>query len=51
MAGCEICLGFVTPSFWAATQTLGGSGAAGRWKGIQNFFGNFAGIISTYLTN
>jgi MFS family permease len=50
MAGCGICLGIVTPSFWATTQTLAGPSAAGRWMGIQNFFGNFAGITAPVVT-
>jgi len=50
MAGCGACLGIITPSFWAATQTLAGPGAAGRWMGIQNFFGNFAGITAPIVT-
>src|ERR1043166_1599461 len=29
---------------WTITQTLAGPGASGRWTGLQNFIGNFAGI-------
>ncbi len=28
---------------WAASQTLAGPLAAGRWTGMQNFIGNLAG--------
>src|ERR1700746_1627170 len=40
MGGYGICLGIVTPSFWATTQTLAGPEAAARWMGVQNFFAN-----------
>src|SRR5215470_7308228 len=35
---------------FAFSQTLAGSHAAGRWSGMQNGFGNFAGIIGPALT-
>jgi hypothetical protein len=35
---------------WAITQTLAGPQAAGRWTGLQNFFGNLAGVIAPALT-
>src|SRR5581483_4338214 len=35
---------------WAVTQTLAGPYAAGRWAGVQNFVGNFAGWIAPILT-
>jgi MFS family permease len=31
-------------------QTLAGPRAAGQWVGVQNFFGNLAGIIAPYAT-
>jgi MFS family permease len=31
-------------------QTLAGPRAAGRWVGVQNFFGNLAGIVAPYAT-
>jgi MFS family permease len=34
---------------WAVTQTLAGPGAAGRWTGLQNFFGNLAGVVAPAL--
>jgi len=37
-------------SGWAVTQTLAGPAAAGRWAGVQNFVGNFAGWIAPILT-
>lgn len=45
-AGAGLC----TSNLWAITQTLAGPSAAGKWTGLQNFVGNFAGIISPWLT-
>jgi ACS family D-galactonate transporter-like MFS transporter len=45
-AGAGLC----TSNLWAITQTLAGPLAAGKWTGLQNFVGNFAGIISPWLT-
>lgn len=42
--------GLCTSNLWAITQTLAGPQAAGKWTGIQNFVGNFAGVISPALT-
>jgi ACS family D-galactonate transporter-like MFS transporter len=36
--------GLCTSNLWAITQTLAGPLAAGKWTGVQNFAGNFAGI-------
>ena len=35
---------------FAFAQTLAGSEAAGRWSGMQNGFGNFAGVLGPALT-
>ncbi len=35
---------------WAFCQTLAGAEAAGRWTGLQNGLGNFAGVIGPALT-
>lgn len=45
-AGAGLC----TSNLWAITQTLAGPRAAGKWTGLQNFVGNFAGIVSPALT-
>jgi MFS transporter, ACS family, D-galactonate transporter len=45
-AGAGMC----TSNLWAITQTLAGPLAAGKWTGLQNFAGNFAGIASPVLT-
>jgi MFS family permease len=49
---CLACLsyGVFSSNLWAVTQTLAGPAAAGKWTGIQNCFGNMAGIVAPYLT-
>lgn len=42
--------GLCTSNLWAITQTLAGPLAAGKWTGLQNFVGNFAGMVSPVLT-
>lgn len=43
-------MGISTSNIWAMTQTMAGSEMVGRWTGIQNFVGNFAGAIAPWLT-
>ena len=45
-----LCLGPACSNSWAVPQTLAGPAAAGRWTGVQNFVGNFAGWIAPILT-
>jgi MFS family permease len=45
-----ICLGLFSSNHWALTQTLAGPEAAGKWTGIENCLGNFAGITAPWLT-
>ena len=42
--------GLGTPMLFTITQTLAGPRAAGQWMGLQNFFGNLAGILCPILT-
>jgi MFS family permease len=42
--------GLFSSNVWAITQTLAGPGAAGKWTGIQNTFGNVAGILAPRVT-
>ncbi len=42
--------GVFTSSHWAITQTLAGPAAVGRWTGLQNFFGNLAGVVAPMVT-
>jgi MFS transporter, ACS family, D-galactonate transporter len=41
--------GLTAPNLYACAQTLAGPPAAGRWIGVQNTFGNIAGIIGPVL--
>jgi MFS family permease len=43
-------LGTGNANVWTFTQTLAGPSAVGRWAGLQNGFGNFAGVIGPALT-
>jgi ACS family D-galactonate transporter-like MFS transporter len=42
--------GMCGSNLWGITQTLAGPKTAGRWTGLQNFFGNLAGVIGPTLT-
>ena len=43
-------MGMCSSNLWAVTQTLAGVQTAGKWTGVQNFMGNFAGIVGPALT-
>jgi MFS transporter, ACS family, D-galactonate transporter len=45
-----ICLGVNGAHCWAVTQTLAGPLVSGRWTGVQNFVGNFAGAFAPAIT-
>lgn len=45
-----VAMGMSSSNIWAMTQTMAGSEMVGRWTGVQNFFGNFAGALSPWLT-
>jgi len=42
--------GMTTSNHWGVTQTLAGPSAAGKWTGMQNAFGNVAGITMPAIT-
>jgi ACS family D-galactonate transporter-like MFS transporter len=44
------CGGISGSNVWAISQTLAGPKTAGRWTGLQNFFGNLAGVLGPALT-
>jgi MFS family permease len=44
------CFGFYTSNVYAITQTLAGPRAAGKWTGVQNGFGNLAGVAAPWFT-
>lgn len=48
-AAC-LTFGLCTSNHWAITQTIAGPAAAGKWTGMQNGFGNLAGVAAPYLT-
>ncbi|HKF98148.1 MAG TPA: MFS transporter, partial [Steroidobacteraceae bacterium] len=50
MAGCGVGIGIFTPALFASAQTLAGPQAIGRWFGIQNCFGNLAGMTAPLVT-
>src|SRR6266496_1538312 len=41
--------GFSNSQTWTIAQTLAGPNASGKWTGIQNFMGNFAGILGPII--
>lgn len=43
-------LGAVGPHIFATAQTLAGPHAAGKWVGVQNAFGNLAGVTGPIIT-
>jgi MFS transporter, ACS family, D-galactonate transporter len=43
-------LGMPSSNVFAMTQTIAGSGAAGRWTGMQNGLSNLSGIVAPWLT-
>jgi MFS family permease len=42
--------GLYSSNVFAITQTLAGPRAAGKWTGLQNGFGNLAGVAAPVLT-
>lgn len=44
------CFGMATSNLWAITQTIAGPEAAATWTGLQNAFGNLAGVVAPWLT-
>ena len=48
--GFQVLCGVQSPGVYAIPQILAGPRAAGRWVGIQNSLGNFAGIIAPAAT-
>lgn len=46
----QVMSGASAPSVYAIPQILAGARATGRWVGIQNAVGNFAGVVAPALT-
>ena len=49
-ANAAVLDGANSPGCFGISQILAGPVAAGRWVGIQNGIGNFAGVIAPALT-
>ncbi|MBV8069958.1 MAG: MFS transporter [Acidobacteriaceae bacterium] len=45
-----IAMGAWSSNHWALTQLLSGPAVAGKWTGLQNCFGNFAGVVGQIVT-
>src|SRR5579859_703131 len=43
-------MGVQASTIWSITQTIAGPKMVGRWIGVQNFMGNFAGWVAPTLT-
>jgi len=50
LLGAGVGCGMMGVGVFAYSQTLAGPQAAGKWTGLQNGFGNFAGVIGPALT-
>jgi MFS transporter, ACS family, D-galactonate transporter len=50
LALAGVFMGISSCNIWAMTQTLAGREMVGRWTGVQNFVGNFAGAVAPWLT-
>lgn len=50
LVAASLCYGMCSSNIWAITQTLAGPAASGKWTGLQNAFGNLAGVVAPYLT-
>jgi MFS family permease len=46
----QVVLGAASPGVFAIPQIMAGPKAAGRWVGVQNTCGNFAGILAPVIT-
>jgi ACS family D-galactonate transporter-like MFS transporter len=50
LVAASLCYGMCSSNIWAITQTLAGPAASGKWTGLQNAFGNLAGVVAPALT-
>ena len=50
LLGAGVGCGLMGAGVFAFSQTLAGPQAAGKWTGLQNGFGNFAGLTGPWLT-
>jgi cyanate permease len=47
---CCLFYGMFSSNIYAITQTMAGPRAAGKWTGVQNGFGNLAGVAAPWFT-
>ncbi len=45
-----VTMGGWSSNHWALSQLLAGPGTAGKWTGLQNCIGNFAGIFAPWIS-
>lgn len=45
-----VCMAAFSSNHWAFSQTLSGPAAAGKWTGLENCLGNFAGVVASHIT-
>lgn len=50
LAAACVCMAGFSSNHWALSQTLSGPSAAGKWTGLENCIGNFAGVVASYIT-
>jgi MFS family permease len=50
LMGSAVFTGIASGPVFNIGQTLAGPRATGQWIGVQNFFGNLAGIVAPYAT-
>jgi MFS family permease len=46
----QFIVGLASPGCFAIPQVMAGAAATARWVGVQNMFGNFAGILAPSIT-
>jgi MFS-type transporter involved in bile tolerance (Atg22 family) len=49
LIGAAASFGLFSSNHWALAQTLAGPQAAAKWTGLENCFGNLAGVLAAWL--
>jgi MFS transporter, ACS family, D-galactonate transporter len=49
LIGAAAAFGLFSSNHWALSQTLAGPQAAAKWTGLENCFGNMAGVLAAWL--
>jgi MFS-type transporter involved in bile tolerance (Atg22 family) len=50
LIGASLAMGAWSSNHWALSQLLAGPGTAGKWTGVQNCLGNFAGVFAPVVS-